>query len=299
MRSREHDLDYADDPQTLRERNRSRFLLVLLALSVGVLMLVPVAGGVAARQMFVRARQAEAAAAQQAALVKVAMPKLYDRDDLKAVILAKSEESVVDELGEPVKMVQDGDQNHKEPADDVVTVVERVVWSAQGRRSPILDRRGVDVVRFLERVPEVVAELRVLRIEFDGTAIGGDCIRVIEAVHKQCAEQVVQPGRRGGGVNQPTRRGEIVALAAIPLEADQVRARQEEAEFNRGKRAWTSFQVIPKDHDLGDRECGGKTDDLNIGNLSESRARLCDFRRRQRSVAVNALGQRPIGESGG
>jgi hypothetical protein len=113
MSSREHELDYADDPQSLRDSRRSRNLLVVIAISVGVFLSLLVAGLVVTRLMFVRAAQAEAVAARQAAMTKAAAgPKLYERGDFKALILAKSEQAVIDALGQPIKTVQDGDRKY-------------------------------------------------------------------------------------------------------------------------------------------------------------------------------------------
>jgi hypothetical protein len=112
MSSREHELDYADDPHSLRDPRRSSDLLVLLAVGAAALVLVLVVRAVVIRLM--AARQAEAAAAGQAAVAAAvaAAPKVYDRDEFKAVVMAKSEETVIDDFGQPVRAVEDGERKY-------------------------------------------------------------------------------------------------------------------------------------------------------------------------------------------
>jgi hypothetical protein len=107
MPSREHELDYADDPLSLRNCRRSNNVLILLIIGSIALVLLLGVGVIAVRLML--ARQAEAAAAKQAAIANASAANLYNRDDLKAEIFAAGEDAVTSRLGHPVKTSEDGE----------------------------------------------------------------------------------------------------------------------------------------------------------------------------------------------
>jgi hypothetical protein len=114
MSSREHELDYADDPLSLRDSRRSSGSWKVALICVAALFMILIVGVVITRFMWARSAQAEAVAARQAAVAAAAAaaPKIFERDDFKAVIMLKAEESVIDEFGQPDKTVEDGEKKY-------------------------------------------------------------------------------------------------------------------------------------------------------------------------------------------